>query len=86
MQMFRMRELVCLGRAEDVLAFRAEWLERGVAFLAGLGLPGATDLAHDPFFGRAGKLMAEGQRDQQLKYEMLIPVTAEFMTTRIWLV
>ena len=77
MQMFRMRELVRIGTAEAVLAFRAEWLERGAAFLAGLALPCATDLAHDPFFGRAGKLMAEGQRDQELKYEMLIPVTAE---------
>ena len=77
MQMFRMRELVRIGMAEAVLDFRAEWLERGAAFLTGLALPNATDLAHDPFFGRAGKLMAEGQRDQQLKYEMLIPVTAE---------
>jgi seryl-tRNA synthetase len=77
MQLFRMRELVRIGTAEDVQSFRAEWLQRGADFLVALALPAATDLAHDPFFGRAGKLMAEGQRDQALKYEMLIPVTAD---------
>lgn len=77
MQMFRMRENVRIGTEEQVMAFRAEWLKRGFAFVERLGLPVVTDLANDPFFGRAGKLMADGQRDQELKFEMLVPVTSE---------
>jgi len=77
MQMFRMRENVRIGTAEQVLAFREDWLKRGFAWVEKLELPVAIDLANDPFFGRAGKLMAVGQIDQQLKFEMLVPVTSE---------
>jgi seryl-tRNA synthetase len=77
MQMFRMRENVRIGTGDQVLAFRDMWLERGHAFAARLAVPAVADLANDPFFGRAGKLMADGQRGQQLKFEMLIPVTSE---------
>ena len=37
-------------------------------------LPVASDVANDPFFGRAGKMMAASQRDQRLKFEILCPV------------
>ena len=34
--------------------------------------------ANDPFFGRGGKLMAATQKEQELKYELVVPVaTAE---------
>lgn len=75
MQMFRMREHVRIGTAEQVVEFRNAWLERGAAWIRGLGVPVTTDLASDPFFGRAGKLMADGQIGQQLKFELLIPVS-----------
>jgi seryl-tRNA synthetase len=75
MQMFRMREFVCLGPPEVVRAFRDRWVERGRALVAELGLPVAIDVANDPFFGRSGVLMAQSQRDQALKYELLIPVS-----------
>ncbi|MGU3492410.1 amino acid--[acyl-carrier-protein] ligase [Xanthobacteraceae bacterium A53D] len=74
MQMFRMRENVCLGTPEQAQAFRAAWMERGARWLENLGLPFRIAVASDPFFGRGGRLMAEGQIDQQLKFEMLVPV------------
>ena len=75
MQMFRMREFVCLGSPAEVRNFRDVWIERGRAVIATLGLPVAIDLANDPFFGRGGTLMARSQRDQALKYELLVPVS-----------
>ena len=74
MQLFRMRENVCIGTPEQVKEFRERWLERGPKLIASLGLPCELDVANDPFFGRGGKLMARNQRDQQLKFELLIPV------------
>lgn len=73
-QMFRMREYVRIGTAEQVIAFRETWMERGQAFVAALELPFELEVANDPFFGRGGKLMAEAQRAQALKFELLIPV------------
>lgn len=74
MQLFRMREYVRIGTQDEVLAFRADWMARGQALVELLQLPCAVDVANDPFFGRAGKLMAESQRMQNLKFELLIPV------------
>lgn len=74
MQSFRMREWVRLGTAEDVRAFRDQWLERGIALLGALGLDVHADVANDPFFGRAGRLMAAAQREQSLKFELLAAV------------
>jgi seryl-tRNA synthetase len=74
MQLFRMREYVRIGTEAEVLAFRADWIERGQAFVDALQLPYEVDVANDPFFGRAGKLMADSQRMQNLKFELLIPV------------
>ncbi len=76
MQMFRMREFVCLGTPDAVRAFRDRWVERGRAMIGALALPLAIDLAHDPFFGRGGTLMAKSQREQALKYELLVPINA----------
>jgi seryl-tRNA synthetase len=74
MQFFRMRENVCIGTARQVSDFRERWLERGPKMIESLGLPCELDVANDPFFGRAGKMLARNQRDQQLKFELLIPV------------
>jgi seryl-tRNA synthetase len=75
MQLFRMREFVCLGSPADVQAFRDNWVQRGQTIIGALGLPVAIDLANDPFFGRGGTFMARSQRDQALKYELLVPVS-----------
>ncbi len=74
MQFFRMRENVRIGTGEQVREFRERWLERGPKLIESLGLPCELDVANDPFFGRGGKLMARNQRDQQLKFELLVPV------------
>ncbi|MFS8974732.1 amino acid--[acyl-carrier-protein] ligase [Cupriavidus necator] len=74
MQMFRMREYVRLGNAGQILAFRQMWIERGQALADQLELRHMLDVANDPFFGRGGKLVADNQRDQKLKFELLIPV------------
>lgn len=77
MQAFRQREYVRMGTAEQVVEFRASCIERGEAIVKLLELPYHLDVANDPFFGRAGKMMANNQRDQKLKFEMLIPITSE---------
>jgi seryl-tRNA synthetase len=76
LQMFRMREYVFIGSPDQVLAFRAGWLERGQAMVRGLALPHEIDVANDPFFGRAGKVMANSQRELALKFELLVPVNS----------
>ena len=73
-QSFRMREFVRIGTAGEVVAFREDWMRRAPAIADLLGLPYKTETASDPFFGRAGKLMAINQVEQALKFELLIPV------------
>ena len=81
MQFFRMREYVRIGTSEQVIAFRQLWLERGEALMRSLGVPVSVDVANDPFFGRAAKLLSNNQRDQKLKFELLIPITSETSPT-----
>ncbi len=76
LQMFRIREYVCLGTPEQVQAFRTDWLDRARGLMEQLALPHAVDVANDPFFGRAGRVLAHSQRDQELKFEMLVPVNS----------
>lgn len=75
-QLFRMREYVCMGTQQNVTDFRQTWMDRGVAMMAEVGLTVEIDIANDPFFGRAGKMLANNQRDQNLKFELLIPITS----------
>ena len=74
MQMFRMREFVRLGSPDAVLDFRETWLDRGTRMMRELGLPLSVDLANDPFFGRAGRMLANNQRTQGLKFELNVPI------------
>ncbi|WP_418939781.1 amino acid--[acyl-carrier-protein] ligase [Paraburkholderia bryophila] len=74
MQLFRMREYIRLGTPEQIMAFRSEWIERGTRMIDLLELPNNIDLANDPFFGRGGKIVARSQREQNLKFELLIPI------------
>lgn len=76
MQLFRMREYVRFGTGAEVQAFREKWMERARGMVDALGLPGELDVANDPFFGRAGRIMASSQREQALKLELLIPMEA----------
>jgi seryl-tRNA synthetase len=83
MQMFRMREYVRIGRPDDVRSWRSKWLDRGLAMMRALGLEAQIALANDPFFGRSGKLLAASQREQELKYELVVPITSVEQPTAV---
>ena len=74
MQSFRVREFVRVGTPDEVVDWRDMWLKRGLELLTSLGLPAKAAVAADPFFGRGGKMLAVNQKDQKLKFEVLIPV------------
>jgi seryl-tRNA synthetase len=74
MQIFHMREIVRIADAETVVAWRMVWRARAEELLRSLGLELELDVANDPFFGRAGRLLAAQQRDQELKWELLAPI------------
>jgi seryl-tRNA synthetase len=71
---FRVREFVRAGSPDVVVAWRDEWLQRGLEILLSLGLEAKSAVASDPFFGRAGKLLSDGQMAQKLKFEILVPI------------
>ena len=73
LQSFRMREFVRIGSPQEIIAFREKWMARAPALAADLGLPFSIEVANDPFFGRVGQVMAVSQRQQALKFELLIP-------------
>ena len=83
MQMFRMRELVHMGTPDMVIAWRQRWIARGVELLRSLGLPVDAVPASDPFFGRVGKMLAANQKDQKLKFEVVVPITSTENPTAI---
>ena len=83
MQMFRMREFIRIADADAVVPWRDLWRERGTALLKSLELPVFTDVANDPFFGRGGKMLAINQRDQKLKFELLVPICSSEKPTAI---
>ncbi|MFN8051219.1 MAG: amino acid--[acyl-carrier-protein] ligase [Acidimicrobiales bacterium] len=74
LQAFRQSEQVCIGSPDEVAAWRTRWFERAPELIAGLGLDVISDIANDPFFGRAGRLMQVSQREQELKIEFLVNV------------
>ena len=74
LQSFRMREYVCIGTPDQIETFRHRWMKLAEGFAARLGLSWHIDHASDPFFGRVGKFMALSQVEQDLKFELLIPV------------
>jgi seryl-tRNA synthetase len=71
---FRMREYVCIGTADQVVDFRARWISRAERLAGLLRLPYQIIPASDPFFGRAGRIVAISQLEQCLKLELVIPV------------
>jgi len=83
LQAFRQREYIRIGAPDAVEAWRDTWLQRGLALLRRLGLPADSDVASDPFFGRSGRMMAASQRDQRLKFEIVVPVISAEKPTAI---
>ena len=76
MQSYRVREFVRAGSEGQVRAWRDLWLQRGLDLLASLELPAKPAVAADPFFGRGGKILAVNQKELQLKFEVLVPVSS----------
>jgi seryl-tRNA synthetase len=83
MQIFRQREYVRLGSADEALAHRDAWLERGAEMLRSVGLAVEAVVANDPFFGRGGRMMKATQREQTLKFELVVPICSEEKPTAI---
>ncbi|HTR69267.1 MAG TPA: amino acid--[acyl-carrier-protein] ligase [Mycobacteriales bacterium] len=80
MQTFRQHEFVYIGEPDGAVAHRDLWLQRGLDVLSGLGLEVEPVVANDPFFGRAGRMLAANQRDTTLKYEIVAPITTDRLT------
>jgi seryl-tRNA synthetase len=83
MQIFRQREFVRLGTPDQALNHRNDWLKRGEEILQSVGLPVKKVVADDPFFGRGGRMMKATQREQDLKYELVVPICKEEKPTAI---
>jgi seryl-tRNA synthetase len=83
LQAFRMREVVRVGTPDVVLAWRDRWLERGLELLHSLGLPVRPQTASDAFFGRGGRFLAQSQRQQELKFELVLPLISEEAPTAV---
>lgn len=74
MQAFRMREYVHAGTPESASAHQADWVAGALGALEDLGLPAAPAAANDPFFGRAGRMLAANQVSANLKVELVVPL------------
>lgn len=72
MQAFRMHEFVTIGDAAAASAHREAWIDRGLGVLEDLGLEATPVIANDPFFGRAGRMLAANQREENLKTELTV--------------
>ena len=78
-----MHEFVYLGDPDGAVAHRDLWLERSADLLSGLGLAVDTVVANDPFFGRAGRMLASNQRAETLKYEVVCAIRPDVEPTAI---
>ncbi len=83
MQIFRMHEFVRLGTPAEALEHRDQWLDKGREIFESVGLNVEPVIANDPFFGRGGKVQKALQREQNLKYEFVIPICSTGKPTAI---
>lgn len=83
MQSFRQREYVRIGTPDQALDHRNYWLKRAEDMLHAVGLDARPVVANDPFFGRGGRVMAATQREQDLKFELVVPVASAEKPTAV---
>jgi len=83
MQIFRQREYVRLGTPEQALSHRDYWLKTAEEMLRTVGLDVKPIVANDPFFGRGGRVMAATQQEQELKYELVVPIASNEKLTAV---
>lgn len=72
MQAFRQHEYVIVGTPQQAEAHRDLWVRLGLEVLAELQLEATAVAANDPFFGRAGRILAVNQLDENLKTELTV--------------
>ncbi len=80
MQTFRMYEFVLVGTPAQALEHRDRWRDHGHRALSDLGLPVRAEPANDPFFGRAGRMLAANQRRAELKFELVVDLFGDRST------
>lgn len=83
MQSFRQHDLVYVGDARGAAEHRDRWLQQGSELLVSLGLAVETVVANDPFFGRVGRILAENQRSETLKFEVVTRINSAEHPTAI---
>lgn len=83
LQIFRMHEYVRISTPDEALAHRNYWLKRGEEMLREVGLDVQSVVANDPFFGRGGRVMAATQREQELKFELVVPINSAEKPTAV---
>jgi seryl-tRNA synthetase len=83
MQTFRMREYVRLGTSQEALEHRDYWLDHARNILEAVGLKAKPVVANDPFFGRGARVMKATQREQTLKYELVVSICSEEKPTAV---
>ena len=71
---FTMQEVVCVGCAADVAAFRTRGIDAAETLARRLGLQPVLAQATDPFFAASTRGRALLQRLRALKHELLLPL------------
>jgi seryl-tRNA synthetase len=77
MQAFRQHEYVLVGTPDQAQEHRDLWVRCGLEVLNELGLQATAVTANDPFFGRAGAMLATNQLDENLKIELTVRLYGE---------
>lgn len=80
---FRQYELVYVGTPEGARAHRDRCLSQAMEIVTSLGVDASSSVANDPFFGRAGRMLANNQRAEELKYEVLAPTSPAAALTAV---
>jgi seryl-tRNA synthetase len=74
---FRMHEFVYFGTVEQCTEWRDRRAQVAIDIFAELGMAAESELATDPFFRPLQRVMGPSQIEQQLKLELVIPITED---------
>lgn len=74
LQAFRQHDFVYVGDAQGARDFRENAFQILLELLLSLGLQARGVAANDPFFGRAGRILAHNQLSEELKLEIVVPI------------
>ena len=83
MQIFRMHEYVRLGTPAQALGHRDDWLERGQEMLVRWASTRGRSSRTIPSSVAAVSVMAATQKEQSLKYELVVPIASAEKLTAI---